>query len=73
MTILSSRQHSCIHPKISKSSRKNELCRDLVKGKTSTKKENSEVPLATKIRRNQSKFINSNFKDRRRIRVYLFE
>jgi hypothetical protein len=43
MTILSSRQHSCVHPKISKSSRKNELCRELVKGKNSNKKENSEV------------------------------
>lgn len=42
MTILSSRQHTCIHPKISKSSKKNELCRDLVKGKN-LKNEDKEV------------------------------
>nr|XP_039271990.1 Fanconi anemia group J protein homolog [Styela clava] len=33
MTILSSRQHSCIHPAVMKSSNKNEECRDLRMGK----------------------------------------
>ena len=47
MSILSSRQHTCIHPKISRSSKKNELCKDLVKGKN-LHKENKEVFSLTK-------------------------